>query len=143
MSAFKIHRDLMRFVVLKDNAVAWTSEFSPTPSGFGFLASDSKNSKYELVSSGILFWRRLSLVRNGAEIDQIGIYKSVQTGISLRRHKHIFINGKEEFSIVNHGEASKFGNLTMSWEYPASQYEPTIYTLLLACHQGRGQTFGV
>lgn len=142
MSSYQIYRDLMRFTILKDGEVEWHGSFHLTPSGYGFAATSSDQSTYNLKSRGILLWRKLVLYKNGEQIDHFTPYRSHQVDVTLKRGSDIFIEGRDAFSFLCTRQLTSHGMRLASWDFPMTQHETTVYSLILLYLQGQGQSFG-
>ncbi|TXS91940.1 hypothetical protein FV139_14535 [Parahaliea maris] len=137
MSRYQLYRELMHFTIVKDGDMDWAGKFHFTPSGFGFEANDSEGGTFRLVSSGMLFWRKLTLIDGHQEVDRFSPYRSRKHDVVLKRGRDIFLDGRDAFSFSYRRELTEHGMRIASWEYPLTPYERTIYTLVLLREQGR------
>ena len=65
------------------------------------------------------------------------------SSLVLKRGRDIFVEGREEFSFFCDRELTSLGMRSAAWEYSSSQYETTIYSLILLRLQGQRQPLGV
>lgn len=141
MDTYQIHKDMMSFVILRNGEIDWKGSIKLSWSGFAFDAKDSSHNKYQLLSSGILFWRKLTLIENGKEIDRIKVNKSVNFPVILKRGQDLYIDGEISFSVNQGKQDSQYGQLVMSWETDRAEYKNIIYTLMMACIQNSGNFY--
>jgi len=131
----------MKLVILKNGNLEWEGNFELSWSGFGFVALDRNEDHYCLSASGILLWRKLRLLKNGEEIDQIKVNRSTRYPIKLKRRMDLFINNENVFSIKQHRILTDHGHLLMSWKCKPIKEMPTVYAILLACIQNSGKVY--
>jgi len=131
----------MSFVIFRNGKLDWKGTTKLSWSGFAFEAKDSNHNKYQLLSSGILFWRKLTLIENGEEIDKIKVNKSVNFPVMLRRGQDLYIDGEISFSVNLRKQNSQYGQQVMSWETDRTEYKNIIYTLMIACIQNSGHVY--
>ena len=115
-------------------------------SGFGFISEDSDGNEFRLNSSGILFWRKLRLLKNGELIDIIKVNKSSKFPIELKRQMDLLHSENVVFTLQRHHTPSKYGDLRLTWETDALDEDEMIkfvtYAVLLTSIQGSGSVYG-
>ena len=133
MTDYEFHLDRVagKFSIIKGQEFLGEGHQVLSLSTFSFEFEDVAGNKYEMVSKGFFWWRRIQLFKN---CESFGVYsrtKAIDTGVEFGRRDFIRRHGEYLHHITRCREVSEYGTRLYAWSGTPSDIEMEVIFLVI------------
>ena len=131
MPEFNYYQDGLEFSVTRDDELYCTGKLNFSLSTYSFGFSDLSGSKYEMMSSGLFLWRKISLYKNDILIEHYSPEKAKLSKIHFDRRFFIRKNGEYLHHIDPKNEKGRHGRCRFAWSGTPAEIETQVICLVV------------
>jgi len=131
MSEYNFLQTDSGFIVLKDKMIYASGKVVLTFSTYSFEFCDKSDSQYEMKSSGLFFWRKTALYKNGVLVEEYSSKKAKRSNISFDARSFIREQGKYIHHIDLQNEKQDIGRCLYSWSGTPAEIETQVICLVI------------
>ena len=128
-----IRKSMYVYEVLKGSDVAGRLKFPVDfPVSYGYDAEAANGEHYKLVSSGLFFWRKITLLKDGVVYGHYKKNKTIVAGLPLWRSRNnsIYYGGRLLSKVRSYRLKRGCSGVLFEWQCDDPSFEWPVITLL-------------